>query len=91
MKCTYYTGSKISNENKSIFYINFGERNQKCFDKNDHCAHFAGSPQHIDCNARKDTCFISEIGADIYNHGQHTCKAKDNKSSRITNHLLYVF
>ena len=70
----------MCNENQCIFYI--GEQNQKYFDKNGNCAHCAGSPQHIDCNARKYTCFISDTEADIYHHGQHTCKAKNNKSTR---------
>ena len=75
-------GSKMCNEYQCIFYTNFGERNQKYFDKNGDCAHCTGSLQHIDCNARKHTCFISVREADIYHHGQHTCKTKNNKSSR---------
>ena len=75
-------GSKMCNEDQCIFYIKFGKRNQKHFDKNGNCAHCAGSLQHTDCNARKYTCFISDTEADIYHHGQQTCKAKNNKSSR---------
>ena len=83
----------MCNEDQCIFYINFGEPNQKYFDKNGNCAHCAGSPQHIDCNARKYTCFISNTEADIYHNGQHTCKAKNNKSNRpasIANDTLAV-
>ena len=38
------TGFKMSNEDQCIFYINFGERNQKYFDKNGNCGHCASSP-----------------------------------------------
>ena len=72
----------MCNEEQCIFYINFGKRNQKHFDKNGNCAHCAGSPQYINRNARKCTCFISDTEADIYHHGKHAYKAKNNKSSR---------
>ena len=51
------TGSKMCNEDQCIFYINFGERNQKYFDKNSNCTHCAGSPQHIVTHVSKIRLF----------------------------------
>ena len=75
-------GFKLCNKDQCIFYIHFGERN--------HCA---GSPQHINCNARKYTGFYLRHRS-WYILSWRTCmQSKEqqiNQTSIIVNDALAV-
>ena len=65
-----------------MFFLSYNEQNQIYFDKNGNCQYCAGCAESVVCLARKYTAFVSEIEADAYHYGHHTCKAKSQPTFR---------
>ena len=72
-------GSLICKNDTCIFKQNIGERNQIYWDVDGNCVHCHHLPEISTCFARKYIAFVSDMEADVYHDGEHTCREQLSK------------